>query len=251
MRALTLGSATLAVLMTTGCVSKAQYQALEKTYTEQRSHSQAIQATNDRLDAENEGMRLSVDALKRALDKRDTELQVQRRQIGKLEAQYKEQLERLNGKLGATREAWNGERSAWADKMSAIASQQGSGMKVEGNKVTLDASVFFKAGSSDVTESTQRIILQVASALKGSDTKIHIVGHTDSDPIVKAKARFPKGNWQLSGERAMSVLQLMEANSIRKNLLSFEGRGDTQPVAPNDSTANKAKNRRVEIYLRD
>jgi type VI secretion system protein ImpK len=50
----------------------------------------------------------------------------------------------------------------------------------------------------------------------------------------------------------MSVLILMnKEGSIRKQRLSFEGRGDTDPVAPNDSKSNKAKNRRVEIYLRD
>ncbi len=246
MRALNIGIATMAVLLTTGCVTKNQYKALEDSYREQRAHAQSIQATNDRLDAENEGMRLSKEALKKALDKRDAELEYQRRKIAKLEQRHR-------AAMGTISARHSGERSAWADKMRAIAD---SSKSVEYNekdgKLTLDASVFFKSGSAEVTTQTKRIILQVANVLQGADTKIHIVGHTDSDPIIKAKARFPKGNWQLSGERAMSVLILMnKEGSIRKNRLSFEGRGDTDPVAPNDSKRNKQKNRRVEIYLRD
>ncbi|MHC5021087.1 MAG: OmpA/MotB family protein, partial [Planctomycetota bacterium] len=229
MRALNIGIATAAVLFTTGCVTKTQYTALEKAYREQRTHAQAIQATNDRLDAENEGMRLSVEALKKALDKRDAELAAQRRKIGKMESSWAERVKGIENQ-------WKGRQSAWADKMQAIANQKDSGMTVDGNKLTLDASVFFKSGSAEVTTKTKQIILQVAEALKGSDTKIHVVGHTDSDPVKSSKARFPKGNWQLSGERAMSVLILMnKEGSIRKQRLSFEGRGDTDPVAPNDS----------------
>ena len=63
MRILKLTIATAAVLMATGCVTKNQYKTLEDSYREQRSHAQAIQATNDRLDAENEGMRLQTEAL--------------------------------------------------------------------------------------------------------------------------------------------------------------------------------------------
>jgi flagellar motor protein MotB len=246
MRALNIGIATMAVLLTTGCVTKNQYKTLEDSYREQRAHAQSIQATNDRLDAENEGMRLSKEALKKALDKRDAELEYQRRKIAKLEQRHREAM----GSISAERK---GERSAWADKMRAIANASKDVEYDEKNgKLTLDASVFFKSGSAQVTSHTQQIILQVGKALQGADTKIHIVGHTDSDPIIKAKARFPRGNWQLSGERAMSVLLLLHSDaSIRPNRLSFEGRGSTDPVAPNDNDRNKQKNRRVEIYLRD
>lgn len=246
MRVLNIALAAAAVVLTTGCVSQNQYKALEKAYGEQRNHAQAIQATNDRLDAENEGMRLSVEALKKALDKRDAELAVQRRKIGKMESAYNERLKGLKHRH-------SGERSAWSDKMQALANaSKGMEYNDKDGKLTLDASVFFKSGSADVTTKTKQVILQVSQALQGADTKIHIVGHTDSDPIIKTIGRFPKGNWQLSGERAMSVLILMnKEGSIRKNRLSFEGRGETDPVAPNDSKANKAKNRRVEIYLRD
>jgi type VI secretion system protein ImpK len=75
--------------------------------------------------------------------------------------------------------------------------------------------------------------------------QVLITGHTDSVPI--RSARFPS-NWHLSQERAKSVLQLL-GDTVAPARLSAEGRADSEPVAPNDTKENKARNRRVEITL--
>jgi type VI secretion system protein ImpK len=62
-------------------------------------------------------------------------------------------------------------------------------------------------------------------------------------------ARFPS-NWELSTERARSVVALMGAHMRDAARLRTEGLADSEPAAPNDSAANRAKNRRVAIILR-
>jgi type VI secretion system protein ImpK len=66
---------------------------------------------------------------------------------------------------------------------------------------------------------------------------------------VICSARFPS-NFHLSEERARSVAQLLAANKVDAARLSTAGRADSEPVAGNDTPANRAKNRRVEITLR-
>jgi len=78
--------------------------------------------------------------------------------------------------------------------------------------------------------------------------QLHIVGHTDSDPIRgRAKLRF-EDNFGLSRSRALSV-----ANFIKKYhpdvKFSYEGRGATEPLQSNNSSWGKAQNRRVDIAV--
>lgn len=79
--------------------------------------------------------------------------------------------------------------------------------------------------------------------LKGR--KVLIIGHTDSD----ASDTY---NLDLSKRRAASVKQyLVQKHSIDGNLLSTDGRGESQPLVPNTSPVNKQLNRRVEVRLAD
>jgi type VI secretion system protein ImpK len=59
---------------------------------------------------------------------------------------------------------------------------------------------------------------------------------------------FPS-NWHLSQARADAVKQILLKYVTQKDRIRSEGRGDTNPVVPNTSPENKAKNRRVEITL--
>jgi type VI secretion system protein ImpK len=74
-----------------------------------------------------------------------------------------------------------------------------------------------------------------------------VTGHTDDVPI--RTARYPS-NWELSTERARSVVGLMAAKLRQPARLRAEGLADSDPIAPNDGAANRARNRRVEIILR-
>ena len=105
----------------------------------------------------------------------------------------------------------------------------------------------FASGSARLEAGIEPVILRVAEALDRVPGAILVAGHTDDVPI--RTARFPS-NWELSTERAASVVKLMAGKVKEPARLRAEGLADSAPVAPNDSTANRARNRRVTIILR-
>ncbi|HUN69220.1 MAG TPA: type VI secretion system protein TssL, long form [Burkholderiales bacterium] len=106
---------------------------------------------------------------------------------------------------------------------------------------------FFASGSARLEAAVEPILLRVVQALDQVPGTILVTGHTDDVPI--RTARFPS-NWELSTERAESVLKLMAGGLRDASRLRAEGVADSVPVVPNDSAANRARNRRVEIILR-
>jgi chemotaxis protein MotB len=92
--------------------------------------------------------------------------------------------------------------------------------------------VAFDAAAGTITVTLQNAIL--------------FVGHTDSDPIRKSKW---KDNWELSAQRALSVVRYLIAKGIDKEKIRAVGCGATKPVASNSTRSGKARNRRVEIVV--
>ena len=105
----------------------------------------------------------------------------------------------------------------------------------------------FASGSARLEAGIEPVVLRVAEALERVPGSILVTGHTDDVPI--RTARFPS-NWELSTERAASVVKLMAGSLKDPARLRAEGLADSAPAAPNDSAANRARNRRVEIVLR-
>jgi chemotaxis protein MotB len=114
--------------------------------------------------------------------------------------------------------------------------------------VTLSDKILFDPGKANLKKSTSAELDHIESVLnsKYSGRQIAVIGHTDSDPIKKSQW---KDNWELSAQRALSVVRYLIERGIPKDNIRAVGRGDTQPIASNDSAAGKAKNRRVEIVV--
>ena len=76
---------------------------------------------------------------------------------------------------------------------------------------------------------------------------INVVGHTDSMPMYSE--RFPS-NWELSVARASSVARfLMDEMELPGRQFVVSGYAFYRPVRPNNTVANRAANRRVEIII--
>ena len=74
-----------------------------------------------------------------------------------------------------------------------------------------------------------------------------VEGHTDNIPISTPSFR---DNWQLSTERALAVLNYILRNKrLKPERFSAAGYGEFSPMVPNDTAANRALNRRVDITL--
>jgi chemotaxis protein MotB len=105
----------------------------------------------------------------------------------------------------------------------------------------------FGSGQAELKEGFRPILARVAEILKNAEGKIIVAGHTDNVPIYTERFR---SNWELSAARAVSVAhEMMLATNIPSERFLIQGFADTEPVARNDTAANRAKNRRVEIIL--
>ncbi|WP_109477187.1 DotU family type VI secretion system protein [Paraburkholderia sp. C35] len=104
----------------------------------------------------------------------------------------------------------------------------------------------FAAGSAELESTYIPLIQRIADALKGVPGNVVVAGHTDNQRLLSA--RFPS-NWHLSQARADVVRDMLAARAGSPGRFEAEGRGDTEPIAPNDTPANRAKNRRVDITI--
>ena len=115
-------------------------------------------------------------------------------------------------------------------------------------KVVIHNQGLFGSGSARVSDSHEPVVRKLAQVLKGEGaaSPIHVIGHTDSQPI--RTVRFPS-NWHLSSSRADAVARLM-AETLRAPMeLITEGRADTEPIATNDTAEGRRQNRRIEIRI--
>ncbi len=104
----------------------------------------------------------------------------------------------------------------------------------------------FPPGSAIPTKEAIAHFLTLCKRFKSSGFHIDIVGYTDNTPIRSKKFR---NNWELSAYRAINILRLFVKCGYDTRLLSAEGRGEYDPIAPNNSPKNRAKNRRVEFII--
>jgi len=114
--------------------------------------------------------------------------------------------------------------------------------------VTLPNAILFNSGRAELKKATSTELNHIYSVLreKHSGRQIDVVGHTDSDPISKSKW---KDNWELSAQRALSVVRYLVDRGISEEKIRAVGRGESMPIAPNSTVSGKAKNRRVEIVV--
>lgn len=122
-------------------------------------------------------------------------------------------------------------------------------VETEGQKIVIRIreKASFSSGGADLRENFRPILDRVGQILKETEGRIIVSGHTDERPIATSHYR---SNWDLSASRAVSVVhELIDISRIPSARFSIEGMAETQPVVPNDSAENRAKNRRVEIKL--
>lgn len=107
--------------------------------------------------------------------------------------------------------------------------------------------VLFDLGRADLKPEAVEILDQLAVVLQDVPNPVRVEGHTDDLPI--NNERFPS-NWELSTARATTVVKyLIEEHGFDPRKLSAAGYGEYRPLVPNDSMANRALNRRVDIVL--
>jgi outer membrane protein OmpA-like peptidoglycan-associated protein len=137
------------------------------------------------------------------------------------------------------------------DKQQAMEqATRGSGVQVSRTaddqlRLQVPSDISFAVGSADLQPRLRPVLDAFASGLeRDPQMLVRVVGHTDntgSDAI----------NEPLSLRRAESVRNYLEDRGIQGSRIAVAGRGSREPVASNTTPDDRARNRRVEIFLRD
>jgi type VI secretion system protein ImpK len=114
-----------------------------------------------------------------------------------------------------------------------------------GIKIALRDDNQFASGSTQPSPQVIALVRKIAAALDRLPGRILVIGHADATPPREGT------NAELSAARARAVARIMAKALADPKRLATEGRSDAEPVAPNDTEANRAKNRRVTIQLKN
>ncbi len=111
--------------------------------------------------------------------------------------------------------------------------------------------ILFKSGRADILPAGLVVLGKVTKVLEQTDDMIRVEGHTDNVPISERLKEKYFSNWELSAARAASVVRYFQHGEHKIDPLRLEAVGfaEYRPLAPNDTDANKQRNRRVEIVL--
>jgi outer membrane protein OmpA-like peptidoglycan-associated protein len=112
-------------------------------------------------------------------------------------------------------------------------------------KINVPNDVSFGVNSAAIRPELRSVLDPFANSLQNdANARIEIIGHTDSTGSDSL-------NNPLSEDRAHSVRDYLAARGVASARIQTAGRGEREPLAENTTEAGRARNRRVEIFLRD
>ncbi|MCU7906312.1 MAG: type VI secretion system protein TssL, long form [Candidatus Thiodiazotropha sp. (ex Epidulcina cf. delphinae)] len=185
----------------------------------QELRQQTTDVEKELLDSEDESRReLDIDAVKAALQ-------------AKLEQEVREQAAELQEMLDE--EISEGLLDVETEETKIIIRIQEKGS--------------FPSGRANLNPGFFEVISKITEVIATTPGKIIVAGHTDNIPI--STRRF-RSNWELSSARAVTVVHAMLSNAaIDEGRFLIQGYADSRPLAANDTSENRAQNRRVELVI--
>lgn len=114
--------------------------------------------------------------------------------------------------------------------------------------INIDDKISFDSGSAKLKPDIKAALDKITAILANyPENRIYVEGNTDNIPI---RTKLFRDNWQLSTERALSVLMyLLQNKKLDPSRFSAAGNGEFNPVLPNDTAENRSLNRRVDIVV--
>ena len=114
--------------------------------------------------------------------------------------------------------------------------------------VTMESPVNYRSGSSSLNREARKSVEALAESLK-NNPNVHILieGHTDNK---KFSSDSGMDNWQLSVNRAMTVVKRLIRKGVNPDQLTVAGRGENDPKAANDTKEGRSQNRRTDAKPR-
>jgi OOP family OmpA-OmpF porin len=117
-------------------------------------------------------------------------------------------------------------------------------VELKADRIEINEKIQFELDQANIMEASHGLLNEIVDVLKQHPDikKIDILGHTDSDGT-------DAYNQDLSDRRAKAVLQYFVDHGIEKGRLSARGLGEAKPIADNETSQGKEKNRRVEFLI--
>ncbi len=117
-----------------------------------------------------------------------------------------------------------------------------------GLTIRLSEKLLFDSGESEIQQGALRSLDSISAILRGIKQNIIVEGHTDDMPI--RSFRY-ESNWHLSVQRALTVAYYCIRSGMPQTHLTISGYGSERPIASNDEAEGRARNRRVEINIKE
>lgn len=184
-----------------------------------KSERDALFAQNEELQSELDQTRAALDAAQNETDRKNAELA------------------RLRGELAAKPAVQPQSRNPFAG-VAGVETEQ----RLEGVAVRVPGDVLFASGKTELRSGSKKTLAEIAAIIRREypGKSVRVEGYTDTDPIRKSGW---DDNWELSAQRALSVVRHLQSEGIPANRLYAAGFGQTRP------RGSKAQSRRVEIVV--
>lgn len=235
------------------------YDSLNACRSELAENEAFIKSLGDQLDEQKKRLAAELEAKNKMLQTKEIELnnamakaEAERNNVEKLRAELEKTSSRV---LKLEKELNNKDSAVQALKeeiAKALSGFDALDIKVENRNgkvyVSLAEKLLFKSGSVTVDPKGQEALIKLSEALNQKpDVQVTVEGHTDNKPMSSEKI---KDNWDLSVLRATSIVRILTVEGkMDDKRITATGKGETLPVATNDTPEGRALNRRTEIIL--
>jgi chemotaxis protein MotB len=254
----------LSTILLSACVSKKKYIALEQENGEIKSALTKVRVENEALETKFAQIQERVDTYNSKINSLTKENDVKLETVGNIavisnetKAQMKETLKKVNqeklAQATSLKDSMNLAVSYNLQKSldnSSLNEDDDIAIDIDETVVMISISdkLLFNTGSYTVSNKANNILEKLANVINSEPSiEVMVEGHTDARSINTIKIA---DNWDLSVLRATSVVRkLQNSYGVAPEKLIASGRSSYLPVAGNDNTEDRAKNRRTRIVI--
>lgn len=234
-----------------------KYRTLQNKYAELNRNYEYLLENNNNLMAsnqrENQKLVQKLNTLQTELRAKEDSLTSEQEKLDYLSAELQKREARVYELESLIAEQENKVNAVKNKLKDALFNFEGKGLSVEQRNgkvyVSLDNSLLFPSGSWNVQSRGKEALQELAKVLADNkELNVVVEGHTDSDPY---NGSGPiNDNWDLSVKRATSIVKILTDNpGVDPQKITAAGRSEYLPIASNETSEGKAKNRRTEIII--
>lgn len=230
--------------------AKDTYNTLKESYNALAANSSENLTANFE---QNKALLTQLEEKQRLLNDKEQKLKKQEQAVEKAQQKLARSAQRV-AELEAIIAAKEAQMSSLKDAISkALINFEGKGLTVEQRDgkvyVSMENKLLFESGSWAVNTRGREAVVELGKVLsQHPEIAVLIEGHTDNVPY-SGNGNI-QNNWDLSTKRATAIVGILVENStLQKNNLTAAGKGEYTPIATNETSEGKAKNRRIEVVL--